>query len=295
LKKRLIQETDLTTGVVVEEVYLHGNRKHRDPAEGPAWVLRAPVTGIVTKEYYLRHGKYFRQDGPAFVARCEVSGAITHQAWYGSPGKRHRADGPAIRYWNPATGVVYTEEYFRDGYHNRDTREGPAVIARNIEFGHLELEEYRIRGVLHRADGPARLVYDRETGALLSEWYFQRERLFRIGGPATIKYDPVTKVPTEETYFESSDWETPWRDPTHGPTLIKRDGTSGRIILEVYRQAATNFLHRNRVDGPAMIESEPATGRVLAEQYWENGVRVQAPKRSAIPGPVIKPGSREPG
>ena len=77
-------------------------------------------------QWWLRDGKYHREDGPAIVL---PSGTMY---WY-RDGLRHRKDGPAIVYANGR------QDWFREG--NRHREDGPAVVyANGVNFWYLHGE-----------------------------------------------------------------------------------------------------------------------------------------------------------
>ncbi len=138
LRDTLQQTTDLTTGIVVEEQYLRGNRKHRDPVKGPALVRRDPETGVVTLEAYYVDGKLHREDGPA---------------------EKHLSKS------------VRSENYYRHGVKHRDPEEGPAVTTISLSLGTPVWQCYYWNGKLHRHGGPALIEHNRNNGKLSRQYY----------------------------------------------------------------------------------------------------------------------------
>ncbi|MFW5794458.1 MAG: hypothetical protein ACOCV1_03135 [Bacillota bacterium] len=53
------------------------------------------INGII---YYMKDGKYHREDGPAYIHKKSFA-HLEHFTWYNN-GKVHRIDGPAIRFFS---------------------------------------------------------------------------------------------------------------------------------------------------------------------------------------------------
>lgn len=100
--RRLLRETDLETGVAVSEAYRLNGRLHRDPNEGPAFIVRNPATGLLVKQRYYWHGRL------------------------------HRPNGPARRAYDE-NGMLLYEQYYCHGVMNRDPGQGPAWIERQVD------------------------------------------------------------------------------------------------------------------------------------------------------------------
>jgi hypothetical protein len=71
----------------------------------PAWTIRDPDTGIVTRELWFESGVAHRDDGPAEIYRDPKTGVTTQEVWIQN-GKVYRHDGPAVIYRSPETGKV---------------------------------------------------------------------------------------------------------------------------------------------------------------------------------------------
>lgn len=106
---------DIATGAVVRMWFDRNDRPHRDPAEGPAFYSRDPVTGVVDKEEYKLDGAWHRVDGPAYIVRDEQTGVVVEEVHWVN-GKLHRpADqGPAIIERDRVTGKIVKAEYFEN-------------------------------------------------------------------------------------------------------------------------------------------------------------------------------------
>jgi hypothetical protein len=148
MTRKLIQVTDLESGVIVREEYLRDKKRHRNPREGPAFIERDRVTGIITAEEYWVNAVLHREDGPARIGR-EADGNVFFEE-YCFNGQLHRnsADGPAVvvRSWDTGIGIVLAEEYYWCGKFHRDCSEGPARIFREMDTGKLYNEEYWVDG-----------------------------------------------------------------------------------------------------------------------------------------------------
>lgn len=238
-------KTDLRTGMVVEESYLHKGRRHRDPEEGPAFTRRSRTTGCVIFEVYYWQGKVHREDGPAIIGR-----------------------------WD--TGKISREGYCLFGEMHRDPRLGPA----NIEYhpdGRVRRAEYFVKAERHRENGPAD-YFATMDGKVTEVWYNggvllrYRDRLATNGlvvqdrhhitvdggrklsrplgeGPAVAVFDPETGLPIREEFWLAGI----------------------RFHMNYYKDGK---LHRPPKEGPARIEYNPSTGRPAYSQYWLHGVRV---------------------
>jgi hypothetical protein len=124
MARRLTQEINLDSGVVVKETYRRDRKLHRDPSEGPAIIERDAATGrVIVEEYYVDN------------------------RW-------HREDGPAVLICNPKSGAVVKEYYLLSGRLHRDPAEGPAYIKRSGVTGKAYIEEYYLFG--DRVEEPER-------------------------------------------------------------------------------------------------------------------------------------------
>lgn len=171
---------DLDTQIVIQEVFRHNGRKHRDPKEGPAEIMRRGDTGEVTDEDYRVRGRFHRTDGPARVYRDWIAGDCHRYEVYWVRGRKHRnaEEGPAFNKFNERTGVKVAETYYDNGDFHRDPAIGPCMTSWDADTGRVTNEEYYVRGERHRdpAEGPAFIVYDRNTGAVTKEFYYVEGR-----------------------------------------------------------------------------------------------------------------------
>jgi hypothetical protein len=140
MSRRLTQEIDLDSGVVVKEAYRMGQKLHRDPSEGPAVIERAPETGQITVEEYYVNGLKHRDDGPA-VSSWFKRGCVL-ETYYIKGRQRNPAKGPALRQYNLETGIVEMEEYLLDRRRHRNPAKGPASIHRHPVTGEVYRREY---------------------------------------------------------------------------------------------------------------------------------------------------------
>lgn len=107
---------------------------------------------------------------------------MTGQAWYHC-GKLHNEFGPAIIRYEPYSGSVLSEHWYRDGKPFRDSAEGASVVKYDAETHHIVEELYLVdEGRLHRVDGPALIRRHRETGCVIEkEFHRNGERYFPEG------------------------------------------------------------------------------------------------------------------
>jgi len=160
-EKTLTKIVDLDTNVVIEEIYLLDGKKHRDPSEGPAHILRNAETGSVAWEFYYVNDKLHRADGPAEICYF-FDGGIAEETWYDT-GIIHRDSkaGPAHleRWRTDGVTVPVVTEYMHYGHHFRDPNKGPYLIERNMQ-GHIVEERFVeapwLSGIKKSADAPQR-------------------------------------------------------------------------------------------------------------------------------------------
>lgn len=234
------------TGVVTLEIYYKDNKRHRDPAEGPALVRRSARTGNVRCAEYWVDGKLHRdpKDGPARRGIPANNRRILEEV-YMFNGKLHRPieDGPAWAETLLRTGIVFCTMYFEKGeirspHIHYDPETGDLL---GISFREYNGSE----PYLHREDGPAEMQWINGNCAAIS--YYQFHHLHRGDGPAQIFIDPDTDVVAREAYY-----------------------VCGR-------------LSRPPADGPAVIERDRFDGTITAEEYWVDGKRTPSPARPGEP------------
>lgn len=136
--KTFRKETDLETGVVVEERYTWDWETHRDSKEGPALIERDPETGHITCEMYYEYNQRHRDGGPAFISYSYTDGSVMRQQWY-RRGHLHRADGPACIGVNEQD--EHEEKYYRYGKLYRDSAEGPCWVCKDKQ-GNITYEKF---------------------------------------------------------------------------------------------------------------------------------------------------------
>lgn len=184
-------ETD-ERGRVLLEIYMEHSKRHRDPAQGPAFFAVETIDGMETSivEYYGKPGELHRlsSEGPA-VLRTDAQGRVLLEA-YMEHGVHHRdpSQGPALIQRDAATGAVLCEEYRRNGLLHRDEEEGPAAIssAPGAAKSHPHHESYYADGEPHRLRGPAIVERCPDTGEVIHEWHHRHGLLHRNAGPAII-------------------------------------------------------------------------------------------------------------
>ncbi|MBB5048532.1 hypothetical protein HNR60_003299 [Rhodopseudomonas rhenobacensis] len=190
-------ETNLDNGIAVRDAYRLNGRLHRDPSEGPAFVLRDEYDGSVIFLEYRWHGRLHRVGAPAFilyVGRFRSGTQAIREEYYVS-GRLHRdpAEGPAVIERNGATGTVVDEAYYVKNALHRDPTDGPAEIYRNDLTGRITNASYYVNGKLHRdpAEGPAVTKWDDVTGEVTVEEYrVEGEIVTAPARPAKGRRDP---------------------------------------------------------------------------------------------------------
>lgn len=118
-----------------------------------------------------------------------------HSEYFIFNGDFHKTNGPAIYIWRNKYGLKRIEEYFIKGVMHRS--DGPARIY-YYSSQKLEFEHWVINGELHRVGEPAVLSYY-SSGAKRSEEYYIRGELHNENGPASIHYDRYGKL--RKTYY----------------------------------------------------------------------------------------------
>jgi hypothetical protein len=255
-------------GRVTAEIYAEHDKRHRDPALGPAFFERFEDDGRIrfVTEYWV-NGVLHRpsEQGPAAIETDE-HGRVELEV-YMEHGKRHRdsREGPAFFKVNRETGQTECG-YFWEGSLHRDARQGPAIVKRDASTGAVVCEEYYRHGLLHRdeADGPAIVLYDAATGILVIEHYYRDGNMHRNDAPAAIERDPCSGTIVREEYCRNGE--------THhegGPAILVRSLETEAITEE--RHYRNGALHRD--DGPAEILRR-ADGTVHYEAWYRDGALV---------------------
>ncbi|WP_274630815.1 hypothetical protein [Arvimicrobium flavum] len=131
----LFVRADPATGLT--GYYNKQGQLHRE--NGPALVVRDPVSGVVTAETWCQNGRPWRDDGPAEIKRDAETGVTTFEGWW-QGGKPQRLDGPAEITRDAKTGVATYEAWRKDGQPHRDG--GPALTVRDADTGVATREEY---------------------------------------------------------------------------------------------------------------------------------------------------------
>jgi hypothetical protein len=185
------------------------------------------------------------------------------------------------------SGIILEEIHTLNGKPHRAPSEGPAIVKREIdERGRVteSLQEYRVKGRLHREDGPAMSVHPNSALTSLEE-YHVNGRLHREDGPAKILFDHShhKDVKTHEEYRINGRLH---RDPKIGPAVMVRDAYHLFLCREEYFK--NGKLHRDPIEGPAAIRRSPINGNVLYEEYWVDGKQVDAPPRPSDPRRKLK-------
>ena len=142
MKRSMIKECDLDTGVVVLESYRLNGKLHRDSKEGPAYIYRNNEDGRVAWERFYWNGRLHREDGPAKV-EYNIDGTVMLDEMYYRHGLLHRdpKQGPA---WIERSGdgsIMISAGYYLNGKPYRDPSEGPCYIAR-FDDGTIDQEVF---------------------------------------------------------------------------------------------------------------------------------------------------------
>jgi hypothetical protein len=109
-------------------------RLHRNPKDGPAFLIRNEGGTVCHEEYYW-HGKWHREDGPARISRGP-GGFICLENWFRF-GRLHRdpAEGPAMQIWDRPGKDGDVIAYYIHGFNFRDPRIGPMYYGlKNAEY-----------------------------------------------------------------------------------------------------------------------------------------------------------------
>ncbi|MBJ7532945.1 hypothetical protein JDN40_02295 [Rhodomicrobium vannielii ATCC 17100] len=230
---------DFSGGMDLAAYYVKG-RLHRDEAEGPAKIIRDPVSGKILCADFCRNGLLHRINGPA-----------TYEAHYRDE-------------WVPEGHDMQREGWFRDGRIHRPSQDGPAVIDRDAAGNRLR-EIYVENDRRHRdpADGPAELAW-RSDGKQTYAGYHVHGKLHREDGPA--------QHIEEDNSIRQCWWRHGLlsRDPFEGPALIWLIKDERRSLVE-YR--VNGLLHRDPELGPALILCG-VDGKPESEEFWLNGEKI---------------------
>lgn len=103
--------------------------------------------------------------------RDATTGDIVSEKWRNKDNQFDRKDGPAVISRDPSTGILFQEDWYRNGTYHRDG--GPACIRRDPVNGGVMLASWYDHGKRHRADGPAVIQRDSSTGAIINEEYWK--------------------------------------------------------------------------------------------------------------------------
>jgi hypothetical protein len=164
-----------------------------------------------------------------------------------------------VRHIDLETGRIIHEAHYLGRVEHRDPNEGPSSISRDVEYGVVRRELYRVNGKVHRDNGPAFIVRDEwPLDHVTYEKYCRHGRPHRDPkeGPAEIRYTRSLKVASEEKYWWKGDF------------------------------------HRDPNDGPAVLVRHYRTGAILREEYWVNGEKISDPSHR-LPGPRMHPDDPE--
>lgn len=84
-----------------------------DCSTHPAY-LEYEANGVAVVEVWMINGYMHRQDGPAEILRDPVTGNIIREEWLLND-QTHRIGGPAVIVRDPVSGKATSVEFWRDG------------------------------------------------------------------------------------------------------------------------------------------------------------------------------------
>lgn len=294
-----------------EKWYRHG-LLHRE--DGPAKISHSGYKVCYKK--WFRNGVLHREDGPAVIGddgtekwhedgqlHREDSPAVTYsdgsECWY-NKGKIHRDGGPAFISEN-------CEAWFVNGHLHREN--APAFIYKNdyeekadisingqqlgikgffrdIEILKNSVEQWWIKGKLHREDGPALIRKDgtklwfrynrlhRENGPAViypngsCEWWF-KNKLHRADGPA-IELQEGNFI-FYHTYKIKKDTDTRYKEILEN-TNIRRRKIAEEHSLERIGSFKTVGSYTRDDGRKYKVYNYLGRGtRILSDQYWKKG------------------------
>jgi hypothetical protein len=211
--------------------------------------------------------------GPTVGARED--GTVCTRWWLGVEFHRDAKEGPANI---EEKGSLRIEEYWVKGQLHRPPADGPAIVVTddgNDGNCPLRVEEYWVEGQLHRLhqDGPAMFYTHYKKFDLSGEEYFEHGKWHRPSelGPAVTHWDRNGE-PQMAIYYEDG---VHHRDPSVGPAWwqirdSRTDRTGERPCTEI-RYCVRGQPHRDERDGPAWIKRDNETGVLTTEEYWRDG------------------------
>lgn len=138
--------------------------------------------------------------------RCPETDFLIEELWENSEGLPHNQDGPAVRTWNPQSGVLLSSAYYRTGYLHRT--DGKPAMEEFDELGRCIFRSFAVDGEYFREnDRPHVEFLDPETGGIARVEYRingrQRPLLHRTEGPAVIIFNPLNGHPIAEEFFQN--------------------------------------------------------------------------------------------
>ena len=147
---------------------------------------------LIKRTWHTKHSNAAHRHGdPAVEEYDPESGKLTALHWIDQTNHGRHREGflPAFVQIDPATDVVYNEEYYVSNLQHRDDG-GATKILRNRANGVIVEQQYHIDGSLHRDyDLPAVMEFHPETGLVTRLEYYQRGQLHRLNGPAVVEFD----------------------------------------------------------------------------------------------------------
>lgn len=208
-------------GEPVMILYHENGQLHRDPKQGPAW-------------WHIHDARTGRNAARPFT---EIRYCVRGQP------HRDEKDGPAWIKRDNQTGVLVTEEYWRDGYLYREN--GPAIIERSPE-GAVRYEAYW-RGERYRdaSEGPATIVYDAEGRIQTQEW-FGKDGRHRDGGEGPGRTSYLSGGWVQEDFYIDG----VYRPAVLGPASVTRD-QAGNVVREEFWDGGRMHVRR-----PEIIKAE---------------------------------------
>jgi hypothetical protein len=138
--------TPVHTGLPAFDVYLNTPAETHRYGDHTVEIHRDPITHMaVTEDWRDKDGKFDRADGPAVITRDPKTGIVCTEEWWKND-KLHRLDGPAIVNRDARTGVVSCEAWYKNG--NLSRNNGPALTVRDPSSGSVLFQKGAQDGVL---------------------------------------------------------------------------------------------------------------------------------------------------
>jgi len=208
-------------GEPVMVIYYEDGLHHRDPKQGPAF-------------WHIHDGRTDPEARRPFTEIRYCVRGVFH---------RDEKDGPALIKRDNETGVLTTEEYWRDGYFHRE--KGPAIIHRSPEGAVFYEAYWRGERYRHASEGPGTIVYDDRGRVQAKEWFGEDGRhRDAVKGPGRISY--LSQGWVREDFYVGGEY----RPASLGPASVTRD-QAGNVLSEEFWDGKR--MHRHP---PAQMKTE---------------------------------------